>query len=169
MEKNKCIICKKDVPSDKKEQKFCTHYCRLLHNSRQQYYNNKDNPVYRKKVRDNFKKWYANNKERQKANVIKSYYTHKEIWAVRTFNTTYRHKLQEILPKTCFVCGKEGQEYIGIKDTSKTDRPRIIRNQTEKNNLNMLEYSKNLVNLCSRDCLGKIHRRDFSFDKDGYS
>jgi hypothetical protein len=160
MENKQCIICGEQVPIEKKDQRFCCSYCRIKNDSREKYYKHKDDAVYRAKMKKNFKIWYNKNKDRQKVSIMKSYRRNKSTWALRTFNVNYRKKIQAILPKVCYICGKKGQEYVGIKDTRDTAKPRMHKGEDALNYEKLKDHCKKLVNLCSRDCLGKLHRKE---------
>jgi len=138
--------------------KFCDKICQTRYTSLLHHIKNRDNKEFRKKKNDYFKKYYQTHKERQFELVKADYHKNKNKWRQRRFISLYRELILDILPKTCFLCGR-----LGIKEIHHESY-----NQTMKKSL-LKEYCKNLRGFCSRDCHRKYELNSNQTIKNRYN
>lgn len=167
MVKLTCECCGKVFEYERKRM-YCSQKC----SSRNRYLRNREKYIeYQKKYsKDNyeeikedrkrrFKEWYKKNKERQKENVKRDYEKNYDKWMVRRYTQHFRDRFLEILPKKCDVCGKEPVKIIHHKKFDGLPRLGKLRPTEKERMAGLKKYSKFLVPLCSKTCLGAYRRK----------
>lgn len=158
-----CKNCKKELVPKKgrvlnTKRKFCNDLCRGKYNHKKNYNRKRHNKDFRKKNNTRFKKWYANNKQKQKDSVLKNYFNNKIKWDERRYTCFHRIKLLKLLKKECHLCHKKEIKIIHHKTYNLPKRKKGYKTENEINNY-LKKYAKFLLGFCSRECHCEYHRK----------
>lgn len=161
----KCLGCNKELiilPGQKRinpKRKFCNYTCRTRFNAKVEWNRYKDVQSYKDKAKLKFKNWILNpnNRERQNKNILKNYYLNKDKWAERKFCADQRDRIKQFINPVCASCKKEPTKLFFHKNYG--DVP-VMKGRKEERLWIIKMYTKrNLIGVCSRECLKKEERR----------